>query len=80
MINDVINVINVINIINIRLEKQMVQAQGLTEEWLKRAKLALEKGDEEAARAALERKNQQEEIANGLRAQVASSSSECRCR
>jgi len=53
-----------------RLEKQMVQAQGLTEEWLKRAKLALEKGDEEAARAALERKNQQEEIANGLRAQV----------
>jgi len=25
----------------------MVQAQGLTDEWLKRAKLALEKGDEE---------------------------------
>ena len=26
-----------------RLEKQMVQARGLQEEWLKRAKLALEK-------------------------------------
>jgi len=57
-----------------RLEKQMVQAEGLTEEWLKRAKLALEKGDEEAARAALERKNQQEEAANSLRSQVASQS------
>lgn len=57
-----------------RLEKQMVQAEGLTEEWLKRAKLALEKGDEEAARAALERKNQQEEAANSLRAQVSSQS------
>lgn len=44
-----------------RLDKQRVQALGLTEEWMKRAKLALEKGDEEAARAALERKNQQEE-------------------
>ena len=57
-----------------RLEKQMVQAEGLKEEWLKRAKLALEKGDEEAARAALERKNQQEETANSLRAQVESQS------
>jgi len=55
-----------------RLEKQMVQAQGLTDEWLKRAKLALEKGDEEAARAALERKNQQEEQATSLKSQVAS--------
>lgn len=55
-----------------RLEKQRVQAQGLTEEWLKRAKLALEKGDEEAARAALERKNQQEEQANSLGAQLES--------
>ena len=41
------------------MEKQRVQAVGLTDEWMKRAKLALEKGDEEAARAALERKNQQ---------------------
>jgi len=56
----------------VRLEKQRVQAQGLTEEWLKRAKLALEKGDEEAARAALERKNQQEEQANSLGAQLES--------
>ena len=41
------------------------------QEWLKRAKLALEKGDEEAARAALERKNQQEEISNNLKSQIA---------
>mmetsp|Transcript_18200 Transcript_18200/g.28243 ORF Transcript_18200/g.28243 Transcript_18200/m.28243 type:complete len:319 (+) Transcript_18200:54-1010(+) len=53
-----------------RLEKQKAQADNLTEEWLKRAKLALEKGDEEAARAALERKNQQEETGNSLKAQL----------
>eukprot|EP00960_Hanusia_phi_P064264 765747-Hanusia_phi.AAC.2 len=53
-----------------RLEKQKQQADQLVEEWLKRAKLALEKGDEDAARAALERKNQQEETSNSLRAQL----------
>ncbi|KAJ1485569.1 PspA/IM30 family-domain-containing protein [Baffinella frigidus] len=53
-----------------RLDKQRVQALGLTEEWMKRAKLALEKGDEEAARAALERKNQQEEQATSLAKQL----------
>lgn len=42
------------------------------QEWLKRAKLALEKGDEEAARAALERKNQQEEVAKSLKMQIES--------
>jgi phage shock protein A len=40
------------------------------QEWLKRAKLALEKGDEEAARAALEKKNQQQEIAKNLQNQI----------
>jgi len=55
-----------------RLEKQLAQAENLTDEWLRRAKLALEKGDEEAARAALERKNQQEETANSLRSQTQS--------
>mmetsp|Transcript_39332 Transcript_39332/g.98477 ORF Transcript_39332/g.98477 Transcript_39332/m.98477 type:complete len:314 (+) Transcript_39332:43-984(+) len=54
-----------------RMQKQQQQAEGLSEEWLKRAKLALEKGDEEAARAALERKNQQEEVSNGLKSQIA---------
>uniref|UniRef100_A0A6T8KYZ8 PspA/IM30 family protein n=1 Tax=Hemiselmis andersenii TaxID=464988 RepID=A0A6T8KYZ8_HEMAN len=54
-----------------RMQKQQQQAEGLAEEWLKRAKLALEKGDEEAARAALERKNQQEEVSNGLKSQIA---------
>ena len=53
-----------------RLEKQRVQAVGLTDEWMKRAKLALEKGDEEAARAALERKNQQETQATSLSTQL----------
>ena len=53
-----------------RLEKQRVQAEGLTQEWLKRAKLALESGDEAAARAALERKNQQQELANSLSIQI----------
>jgi phage shock protein A len=32
--------------------------------------MAVRQGDEEAARAALERKNQQEETANSLQAQV----------
>eukprot|EP00286_Rhodomonas_abbreviata_P025832 CAMPEP_0181313812 /NCGR_PEP_ID=MMETSP1101-20121128/14459_1 /TAXON_ID=46948 /ORGANISM="Rhodomonas abbreviata, Strain Caron Lab Isolate" /LENGTH=300 /DNA_ID=CAMNT_0023420813 /DNA_START=46 /DNA_END=948 /DNA_ORIENTATION=+ len=53
-----------------RLEKQKAQADGLMEEWLKRAKLALEKGDETAARAALERKNQAEENSNSLKMQL----------
>eukprot|EP00285_Hemiselmis_virescens_P005978 CAMPEP_0173390478 /NCGR_PEP_ID=MMETSP1356-20130122/14994_1 /TAXON_ID=77927 ORGANISM="Hemiselmis virescens, Strain PCC157" /NCGR_SAMPLE_ID=MMETSP1356 /ASSEMBLY_ACC=CAM_ASM_000847 /LENGTH=319 /DNA_ID=CAMNT_0014347879 /DNA_START=21 /DNA_END=980 /DNA_ORIENTATION=- len=54
-----------------RMQKQQAQAEGLAEEWLKRAKLALEKGDEEAARAALERKNQQEGVSEGLKSQIA---------
>ena len=53
-----------------RLEKQRIQAEGLTQEWLKRAKLALENGDEMAARAALERKNQQQELATSLTNQI----------
>jgi phage shock protein A len=53
-----------------RLEKQRIQAEGLTQEWLKRAKLALENGDEVAARAALERKNQQQELATSLGNQI----------
>ena len=53
-----------------RLEKQRIQAEGLTQEWLKRAKLALENGDEAAARAALERKNQQQELAASLTSQI----------
>ena len=53
-----------------RLEKQRIQAEGMMQEWLKRAKLALEKGDEEAARAALERKNQQQELATSLGQQI----------
>jgi phage shock protein A len=57
-----------------RLEKQRIQAEGLTQEWLKRAKLALENGDEVAARAALERKNQQEELATSLANQIQSQS------
>lgn len=54
----------------IRLEKQKAQADGLMEEWLKRAKLALDKGDEAAARAALERKNQAEETSTSLASQL----------
>mmetsp|Transcript_29515 Transcript_29515/g.21333 ORF Transcript_29515/g.21333 Transcript_29515/m.21333 type:complete len:301 (-) Transcript_29515:90-992(-) len=53
-----------------RLEKQKAQADGLMEEWLKRAKLALDKGDEAAARAALERKNQAEETSTSLASQL----------
>jgi len=53
-----------------RLERQRAQAEGLMEEWLKRAKLALQKGDEEAARAALERKNQQQDLAASLSTQI----------
>ena len=53
-----------------RLQKQKEQADGLANDWYRRAQLALEKGDEELAREALSRRQVQLDIASGLSKQL----------
>lgn len=53
-----------------RMERQKDQAESLAEEWYKRAQLALEKDDEELAREALSRKQQQVDAATNLEEQI----------
>lgn len=53
-----------------RLLKQKEQADALAADWYKRAQLALEKGNEELAREALSRKQQQTDEAEALRQQI----------
>lgn len=54
-----------------RMERQKEQAENLSNEWYKRAQLALSKGDEELAREALGRRQQQVEVATSLGEQMA---------
>ena len=53
-----------------RLQKQKEQADGLANDWYRRAQLALEKGDEELAREALSRRQVQLDISTGLNKQI----------
>jgi phage shock protein A len=53
-----------------RMERQKEQADNLSNEWYKRAQLALGKGDEELAREALGRRQQQVEVATSLGEQM----------
>ncbi|CAB9520807.1 Membrane-associated 30 kDa protein, chloroplastic [Seminavis robusta] len=53
-----------------RLLKQKEQADALAQDWFKRAQLALEKGNEDLAREALSRKQQQTEEADSLQMQI----------
>lgn len=53
-----------------RLQKQKEQADGLANDWYKRAQLALQKGDEELAREALARRQVQLDISTGLNKQL----------
>mmetsp|Transcript_7323 Transcript_7323/g.13069 ORF Transcript_7323/g.13069 Transcript_7323/m.13069 type:complete len:300 (+) Transcript_7323:103-1002(+) len=53
-----------------KLERQREQAQKTAAEWLQRAQLALQKGDEELAREALVRKNQADDQLKALTAQI----------
>jgi len=50
--------------------KQKEQADALADDWYKRAQLALEKGNEELAREALSRKQQQTEESESLKSQI----------
>jgi len=53
-----------------RLMKQKEQAESLANDWYSRAQLALQKGNEELAREALSRRQQQVETMNGLQSQL----------
>ena len=53
-----------------RLLKQKEQADALAKDWYKRAQLALEKGNEDLAREALSRKQQQTDEAESLQLQI----------
>lgn len=53
-----------------RLLKQKEQADALAKDWYDRAQLALQKGNEELAREALSRRQQQVETATGLQEQI----------
>ena len=53
-----------------RMQRQKDQADALAEEWYNRAQLALEKGDEELAREALTRKQQQADASATLASQI----------
>lgn len=53
-----------------RMERQKEQAENLSSEWYKRAQLALSKGDEELAREALSRRQQQVEVVSSLGEQM----------
>ncbi|KAJ7561901.1 hypothetical protein O6H91_03G046700 [Diphasiastrum complanatum] len=53
-----------------QLEKKFKQAQQAADDWYKRAKLALEKGEESLAREALKRRKTYEESAKALKSQL----------
>lgn len=53
-----------------RLLKQKEQCDAMAQDWYKRAQLALEKGNDDLAKEALSRRQQQTEEANALQAQV----------
>jgi len=53
-----------------RMMKAKEQAEALAQDWYKRAQLALEAGNEELAREALSRKQQQTDEANALKVQI----------
>lgn len=53
-----------------RLLKQKEQADALAQDWYNRAQLALKSGNEELAREALNRRQQQVEVAEGLQLQI----------
>lgn len=53
-----------------RLLKQKEQADALSEDWYKRAQLALSKGEEALAKEALTRRQQQVDTAEGLQQQI----------
>jgi phage shock protein A len=53
-----------------RMERQRETALATSEDWYRRAQLALQKGDEELAREALARRQTQKEIADGLTKQI----------
>ena len=52
-------------------QRQKDQADQLADEWYRRAQLALEKGDDELAREALSRKQQQVDASSSLDEQIA---------
>ena len=54
-----------------QLEMKYKQAQATSDDWYKRAQLALQKGDEELAREALKRRQSYQANADGMSAQVA---------
>jgi len=53
-----------------RLMKQKEQADALADDWYKRAQLALQKGSEDLAREALNRRQQQVDAANSVQEQI----------
>jgi len=53
-----------------RFVKQKEQADAMADDWYKRAQLALERGNDELAREALTRRQQQIDVAAGLQEQV----------
>lgn len=53
-----------------RTERQFDKTQSEADEWYKRAQLALQKGDEQLARAALIRRKSYQETANSIKTQV----------
>jgi phage shock protein A len=53
-----------------RTERQYGQAQANSEEWYRRAELALQKGDEHLAREALTRRKTYQETSEALKAQI----------
>ena len=55
-----------------RMEGQLSLAEQEADKWYSRAQLALEKGEEELAREALTRRQQQVEMADGLKEQIES--------
>lgn len=52
-----------------RLERSYLENQQLTEQWMDKAKLAVQKGNDELAKAALERKVEYENLANEYKKQ-----------
>jgi len=53
-----------------RILKQKEQCDAMAQDWYKRAQLALEKGNDDLAKEALARRQQQTEEANGLQGQL----------
>lgn len=58
-----------------RTERQCTQAQSTSDEWYRRAQLALQKGDDHLAREALTRRKSYQETAEALRSQLDQQSS-----